>query len=190
MVVTALRDENNVFTSANLEWNICARVGECPDGSSTSSYVVGKSDCSSYGKDADYDEINHGHNDGVIVTYSNGDACSSGGSRKTTIELTCDSSAPASPDSSAWTVTDTDDCDVKMQVATSSGCRVTNLSVLVEFVNKYDTYFAIGGIVIGLLLMFVGFWLFKVTVFIGALYAAASRCATTAACAPGRSSAD
>ena len=65
-----------------------------------------------------------------------------------------------------------------------------SLSVLEEFVNKYDTYFAIGGIVIGLLLMFVGFWLFKVTVFIGALYAAASRCATTAACAPGRSSAD
>ena len=41
--------------NAHFEWNICARVGECPDGSSTSSYVVGKSDCSSYGKDADYD---------------------------------------------------------------------------------------------------------------------------------------
>ena len=97
-MVTALRDENNVFTSANLEWNICARVGECPDGSSTSSYVVGKSDCSSYGKDADYDEINHGHNDGVILTHllqlTGIDRCSTSASRKTPSNSRATESSP------------------------------------------------------------------------------------------------
>ena len=68
-----------------------------PGGSSTSSYVVRKSDCSSYGRDAD-DEINHGHNDGVILTHllqlTGIDRCSTSASRKTPSSSRATESSP------------------------------------------------------------------------------------------------
>ena len=81
-------------------------------------------------------------------------------------------------------------CDVKIQVATSSGCPVTKLSVLlagwVEFVNKYDAHppssRSLAGIVVGrpagLLLMCVAGLLAlqggQPAVFIGVIFAASS----------------
>ena len=83
--------------------------------------------------------------------------------------MTCDGSADSNPPSDNWTVTVVNDCQVNLSVSTSSACNVGDISVFIDFVNKYQTYFAIGGIVIGLLLMFIGFWLFKCTIFIGAV---------------------
>ena len=102
------------------------------------------------------------------------------------IELTCHRKQ-----SMAWGVTHPPTyCDVKIQVATSSGCPVTKLSVLlagwVEFVNKYDAHppssRSLAGIVVGrpagLLLMCVAGLLAlqggQPAVFIGAIFAASS----------------
>ncbi len=128
------------------------------------------SDCTSYGKDTKYSENG---NNGLNIEYTNGDICDQANNIKwqTMIELHCDDSVD-NPDNINWSVTtDQPNCVVTISGDTSAACSVANLSVLIEFVNEYQVYFAIGGVIIGLLLMFVGFWLFKVTIFIIAVLA-------------------
>ena len=168
---TYFRNSEDVYSKGGFDWNICTSVGDC-NGQSSDSYVVESQNCQSYGKDQNFDDVDGG----VKISYTNGDTCTNKDgnpdNKYTVVTLTCDKSASSNPDESQWTVTpstDDGDCKVLISVTTSSACDVGDLSVFIEFVNKYQTYFAIGGIVIGLLLLFVGFWLFKCTIFIAAV---------------------
>ena len=106
-------------------------MGSCSTGKSDN-YIIKEPNCEEFGKATSYQEITYGKNDGIIVTYKNGENCAAqtGILKSAQITLLCDEGADPTPGNPAWAVDTSDPCLGRIQVATSTGCHVANLSVL------------------------------------------------------------